>query len=213
MQSVNATDTLNWAGYVAKTAHYTSVSASWVQPAVTCSGNNEYVAAFWVGLDGGKSGDNSVEQTGTEAICFFGLLTVYAAWYEMYPAAQSPYSNTVAAGDHMHASVTVSGSTYTLTIADTTRGWTRRAVRTASDQDSTAEVIAEAPATISNGKISILPLADSGRVSFSGGTVNGSPLAASHPEQLTMADANGTVKALASPISGGGSFTVNWEHS
>ena len=213
LQSINATYTLNWAGYVAKTAHYTSVSASWVQPAVKCGANNEYVAAFWVGLDGGKSGDNSVEQTGTEAICFFGLLTVYTAWYEMYPAAQSPYSNTVAAGDRMNASVTVSGSTYTLTIRDTTRGWTRKTVRTASDQDATAEVIAEAPATISNGKIAILPLADFGRVTFIGATVNGSSLAASHPAQLTMAAANGTVKALASPISGGGNFTVGWGHS
>lgn len=213
MQSVNATDTLNWAGYDATTGHYTSVSASWVQPAIKCSGDDEYVAAFWVGLDGGKSGDDSVEQTGTEAICFYGLLTEYAAWSEMYPAAESPYGNTVDPGDHMSASVTVSGSTYTLTISDATRGWTRKTVKTSSDSDATAEVIAEAPATESGGKIEILPLADFGKVTFTGATIDGSSLAASHPEQLTMAYKNGTVKAVASPISGARSFTVNWEHS
>ncbi len=94
----NTAETLNWAGYDATSAHYTSVSASWVQPKVTCKDDNEYVAAFWVGLDGGKSGDDSVEQTGTEAICFYGILTEYAAWSEMYPAAQSLYSTTVDAG-------------------------------------------------------------------------------------------------------------------
>jgi Peptidase A4 family len=212
-QSINATDTLNWAGYDATTAHYTSVSASWVQPAIKCSGANEFVAAFWVGLDGGKSGDNSVEQTGTEAICFYGLLTVYAAWSEMYPAAQSLYSTTVDPGDHMSASVTVSGSTYTLTISDATRGWTRKTVKISSDHDATAEVIAEAPATVSGGKITILPLANFGKVTFTGATVNGASLLASHPEQLTMAAANGTVKAVASPISGGRSFSVTWDHS
>ncbi len=213
MQGINATDTLNWAGYDATSGHYTRVSASWVQPAIKCSGTNEFVAAFWVGLDGGKSGDDSVEQTGTEAICFFGLLTVYAAWSEMYPAAQSLYSTTVDPGDRMSASVNVSGSTYTLTISDATRGWTRKTVKTSSDHDATAEVIAEAPATQSGGKIQILPLADFGRVTFTGATVDGTSLAASHPVQLTMADTNGTVKALASPISGGQSFTVKWEHS
>jgi len=213
LQSVNAADTLNWAGYDATTGHYTSVSASWVQPAIKCTGANEYVAAFWVGLDGGKSGDNSVEQTGTEAICFYGILTVYAAWSEMYPAAQSLYSNTVDPGDHMSASVTVSGSTYALTISDATRGWTKKTVKTSSDNDATAEVIAEAPATESGGTIKILPLADFGKVTFTGATIDWSSLATSHPEQLTMAYGNGTVKAVASPISGSRSFTVNWKHS
>ncbi len=213
LESVNATDTLNWAGYDATSGHYTSVSASWVQPTIKCTGAKEYVSAFWVGLDGGKSGDDSVEQTGTEAICFYGLLTVYAAWSEMYPAAQSLYSNTVDPGDHMSASVTVSGSTYTLTISDATRGWTKKTVKTSSDNDATAEVIAEAPATESGGSIEILPLADFGKVTFTGATIDGTSLAASHPEQLTMAYKNGTVKAVASPISGGRSFTVNWEHS
>ncbi len=114
----------------------------------------------------------------------------------------------------MSASVTVSGSTYTLTITDATQHWTKKTIKSSSDKDATAEVIAEAPATeSSSGNLEILPLADFGKVTFTDATVNGASLSASHPEQLTMAYANGTVKALASPISGGRTFSVNWKHS
>ena len=56
-------ESTNWSGYAATTGTYTSVSASWTQPAGTCSRGDQY-AAFWVGLDGYTS--SSVEQTGSE---------------------------------------------------------------------------------------------------------------------------------------------------
>src|SRR6266536_846942 len=73
----------NWAGYVASGGNgtFTSASASWTQPAGTCTGGSRY-AAFWVGLDGYTSG--TVEQIGTEADCD-GRTPRYYAWYEIYP--------------------------------------------------------------------------------------------------------------------------------
>ncbi len=62
-QRINATDADNWAGYDAAGGTYTSVSASWVEPKVKCSSDDS--TAFWVGIDGGKQGDDTVEQTGT----------------------------------------------------------------------------------------------------------------------------------------------------
>lgn len=215
VERINATDTQNWAGYVATSGAYTSVSASWVEPRATCSSDSrEDVTAFWVGLDGGKKGDDTVEQTGTEAICQFGL-TAYAAWYEMYPSASHPYQNTVDPGDHLSASVAVKGSSYTLIVADATRGWREKTVRSLkAATDATAEVIAEAPATeSSNGKIRILPLADFGKVGFTSTMVDGADLGASKPGQLTMTEKDGTVKAAASSISGSNRFTVTWHHS
>src|ERR1700692_744620 len=44
----------NWAGDAATTTQYTSVAASWVQPAGQCSRGDQY-SAFWVGLDGYNS--------------------------------------------------------------------------------------------------------------------------------------------------------------
>ena len=74
-------ESTNWSGYAATTGTYTSVSASWTQPAGTCSRGDQY-AAFWVGLDGYTS--SSVEQTGSEVDCV-GRTAEYYAWYEMYP--------------------------------------------------------------------------------------------------------------------------------
>jgi hypothetical protein len=112
----------------------------------------------------------------------------------------------------MSASVSVSGSSYTLTITDATRHWTETTVQSATASDLTAEVIAEAPATDSDGTITILPLADFGKVSFSKAMVDGATLGNASPEQFTMADTNGTVKAVSSAITSGENFTVTWKH-
>ena len=79
----------NWAGYaVQASSQFTSVSGSWVEPAVTCSsssssgggggrgggrggargsGGSQQFASFWAGIDGYSSG--SVEQLGTDSDC------------------------------------------------------------------------------------------------------------------------------------------------
>jgi hypothetical protein len=113
----------------------------------------------------------------------------------------------------MSASVSVSGSSYTLIISDATQHWTETTVESATASDTTAEVIAEAPATESGGTITILPLADFGKMKFSNAMVDGATLASASPEQVTMADTNGTVKAVASAIkTSGDKFKVTWEH-
>src|ERR1700678_2931249 len=59
-------ESTNWAGYADTAGTYTTVSASWTQPAGTCSSGDTY-AAFWIGIDGYSS--STVEQTGTELDC------------------------------------------------------------------------------------------------------------------------------------------------
>jgi hypothetical protein len=121
-------ESTNWSGYAGTTGTYTSVSASWTQPAGTCSRGDQY-AAFWVGLDGYTS--SSVEQTGSEVDCV-GRTAQYYAWYEMYPGPSEDYTNTVKAGDHFNASVTYAGSNkFSLYIADTTQGWSHTTTATA----------------------------------------------------------------------------------
>jgi hypothetical protein len=186
---------------------YTSVSASWTQPAVNCSVTPTGWSSFWVGLDGDTSG--TVEQTGTEADCSSGQ-AVYSAWYEMYPKFPTNYSDTVAPGDHFTASVTTNGSgSFTLTLSNTTRGWTRTTTaRLKSAKLASAEVIAEAPSS-SGG---VLPLADFGTASFSGATANGTQFGSlSGLDRIDMVS-GGTTKASTSAISGG-SFSVTWKHS
>src|SRR5436190_4354811 len=117
---VSHSTSTNWAGYSATGGRFTSVSASWKQPAVSCTSTTAY-SSFWVGLDG--DGSNSVEQTGTEADCSHGRAS-YSSWYEFYPAFPVNYSDTVAPGDSFSASVTYTGGTgYRLVLTNNTRRW------------------------------------------------------------------------------------------
>jgi hypothetical protein len=203
----------NWSGYAATGSDgaFSSVSASWTQPTATCSSSgrraSDQYAAFWVGLDGYSS--DSVEQTGTDSDCD-GRTPDYYGWYEMYPADPVYYSNPVAPGDHVSASVTFSGSeTYTLVLTDSTQGWTETVTKNESGLDrSSAEVITEAPSS----ETGVLPLADFGTVSYSGAEANGTSLASLSPTEIIMVDNSGLDKDSTSGISGG-SFSNTWLRS
>ena len=201
----NSTST-NWSGYAVTGSRFTSVSAQWTEPTVSCSGTA--YSSFWVGLDGDTS--STVEQTGTDADCSGGTPQYYA-WYEMYPKFPVNLSGTVRPGDHLSASVTTNGNgSFTLTITDSTQGWTNTTTaRLKRAQLASAEVIAEAPSS-SGG---VLPLANFGTVSFSGAKANGSLLTSSTPhlDPITM-QSGSTVKAQPSSISNG-AFSVAWKHS
>src|SRR5579859_1354130 len=86
----------NWSGYAVTGGTYTSVSATWVQNAGTCSSSDtDTDMSPWVGIDGYSS--SSVEQTGTSVDCS-GATKTYYAWYEMYPANFVTINHTVKAG-------------------------------------------------------------------------------------------------------------------
>jgi hypothetical protein len=196
----------NWSGYAVTGGRYTTVSASWVQPAVSCASSS--YSSFWVGIDGDTSG--TVEQTGTEADCS-GRTPVYAAWYEMYPKYPVSYARPVSPGDHFSSTVSTTGNgSFTLTLSDTTRGWTESVTkRLTTARLASAEVIAEAPSSSAG----VLPLANFGTATFSGATVNGRTLTSSTAgiDAITMQSGT-TVKAQPSGISNGG-FSVTWKHS
>jgi hypothetical protein len=204
---VSHSTSTNWSGYAVSAAGpYTSVAASWKQPAVNCSHTPTGWSSFWVGLDGDTTG--TVEQTGTEADCSSGT-PVYYAWYEMYPKFPVQYSNPVSSGDSFSASVAYLGKgSFRLTLTDTSKGWTQQTTqRLKSAKLGSAEVIAEAPSS-SGG---VLPLADFGTIGFGSATVDGSALSSSTPgiDPITMVSTSGSVKAKPSAISNG-SFSDTW---
>ena len=203
--AVTQVTSANWAGYAETGAagSFTSVSASWAQPAVGCGAADTF-SAFWAGLDG--DGTATVEQTGTEADCADGTAT-YQGWYEVFPAAPVFFANPVQPGDAMSASVASDGGgLFTLTLSDATQGWTQTTQQTAADaQLGSAEVIAEAP---SSGD-SVLPLADFGAVNFTGATADGAPIGNSaNLSELTMSSAAGTVLAAPSALTSASAFSV-----
>ena len=200
-----STTSTNWSGYVLTggTGAFSSVSSSWTEPAASCGSGTQY-AAFWVGLDGYNS--NSVEQTGTDSDCSGGSPDYYA-WYEMYPADPVYFTNPVAPGDSLSASVAVSGTSYTLTLTDSTQGWTQTENESGSYADSSAEVITEAPSSAQGP----LPLADFGTIGYSAAAADGVSFSAQDPTSITMVAGDGDQLDSTSALDGSGGFSNTWQ--
>ncbi len=153
----------NWSGYAVAGAidSVTSVSASWVVPAAICGGSEPKTgyAAFWVGIDGYNS--DTVEQTGTDSDCSSGT-PAYYAWYEFYPEPSYEIIHfSVEPGDSISASVTYSGSEFTVSVKNERTGKTyAKTERVSGAKRSSAEWIAEAPSSNQG----VLPLSDFGTV-------------------------------------------------
>jgi hypothetical protein len=196
----------NWSGYAATGSTFTSVSASWVQPAGSCTSATRY-SSFWVGLDGYNS--NSVEQTGTDTDCSGGR-PVYYGWYEMYPNPSYNFGSTVSAGDTIKATVTYTGSNkYTLTLQDVTKNWTATTSKTLSGAPrNSAEVIIEAPCCTNSG--GILPLANFGTVHVSGSTANGSAIGSFSPTGITMVNNSNQDKDTITGLTSNENFSATW---
>jgi 3D (Asp-Asp-Asp) domain-containing protein len=199
----------NWAGYSVVNGYYTSVSASWIQPAATCTSTNTS-ASFWVGLDG--NGSDTVEQIGTRASCVGGV-PKYESWVELYPSSLGATTLPIAVrpGDLISASVAAGRSgnvTFNLTDKTTGRSYTTK-LRTQSAKFSSAEVIAEEPYVLSGGQITQVPFTNFGTVSFTGASVNGRPIGSYAPLQIDIAQ-NGVTKAVTSALTGGTDFSVQW---
>jgi hypothetical protein len=222
----NTVTSSNWSGYAVQDAgQFTDVTGTWVEPAATCKSFffSQY-AAFWAGIDGYAS--NSVEQLGTEANCRGRNRPSYYAWYELFPATSIPLSTSlypVQPGDTMTAEVSVSGSTFTLTLKSS-EGWTFTTTQTGSGlAQSSAELIAEAPQLCGIFFCHQAQLSNFGTVNFTGAqaAVNGGsdqPFSSfttdSGPHEIIAELSNGTVEAQPSPLSTAGTaFSITWEHA
>jgi hypothetical protein len=212
------TASTNWSGYATygNGTSFTSVKGRWVQPTASCPTSKGQYSSFWVGLDGYNS--NSVEQTGTDADCVGTNRPSYYAWYELYPAAPVNLGLTITPGDTISARVTVSGSSFTLFLKDVTTGQSFSTTKSVGGaQLSSAEWVAEAPSSCSVHSCKVLPLANFGKVRFSGSytTGDGHTGTISDPawsnDKVVMVTSGGSVKAQPSNLnSAGTAFTVTW---
>jgi hypothetical protein len=192
--TATSSPSLNWSGFgdtssTTTADDFTYVSGHWRIPAVTCpAGPYQTEGAYianWVGLDGLT--DSTVEQLGTAAMCYEGVLYYYD-WYEMYPAgtvvegtAQCIADNVDCPqpGDQISASVAVTPGTdgnnnYVLSLTDYTNpqeSFSATASCAATTcTDSSAEWIVERPAYEPiPGLIQIVPMVDYDRTGFESG--------------------------------------------
>lgn len=189
-----STDGGNWSGYVTTGKNIHSVSARWVEPAVTCTSRADMFAP-WVGIDGYGGGD-TVEQTGVATDCSSGK-PVYRAWHETAPDPAVYYPLPVQAGDVIAAEVSRRESSYTMTLTDVTRNWHKTAVKNSPGTNTSAEVALEAQA----GRFPRF-----GVVGFTDAAVDGRPLASVHPTAIDSTDGRRFLTTTG-PLSGG-RFTV-----
>lgn len=211
----------NWAGYAvsdpttlatgttdpaqATPLQFTSVTATWKVPKVTCDlDSSPAYSAFWVGLGGYSDAAQALEQIGVDADCSDKARPTYYAWYELVPASSVQVrSLKVGGGDTVTASVNVSGTDVLVQVKNRTRrtSFTRHLPMAAPDLTS-AEWIAEAPSACSEiGDCRVLPLANFGSVGFT----RIATIADAHPG--TLVDPAWSAAAISLvPHSGGRAF-------
>jgi Peptidase A4 family len=160
-----------------------------------------------------------VEQDGTVSQCFEDT-AVYYTWYEMYPAGTIAVGTSVAPGDKISASVSRSGSAYTLAVTDSTHSansFSKNATcATTTCLATSAEWIAERPAY----SIGIAPEAQFSSVPFSaasetaaGRTSTISGYSGTNYDMTTI-DATDTYDiATVSGLTGGNAFRASWKNS
>jgi hypothetical protein len=225
-----ASTSVNWSGYALQDVNaaglqFTSVTGTWTVPVTKCTGASTESAAFWVGLGGSSETSTGLEQTGTAADCTNGTARYYA-WYEILPAAAIEVSLKIKPGDQITTSVNVKGTTTLVQIKNRTRKTSfTKALQVAAPDLSSAEWVAEAPASCtSGGQCTVLPLANFGTVTFT----RAAAIASLHPGTITdptwAADAINlvpqqsgrfstltTAGATPGPLSADGrSFGVSW---
>ncbi len=221
----------NWSGYVAGSSSqstsgsgFSNVSGSWVQPTAKCAGAASY-SAFWVGLGGTSSqspsgGQDSLEQTGTEADCSGDGSASYFAWYELVPSAPVKLDLAIHPGDRVSSKVSVSGEQVVVAVSDlTTDQSVTKTLHMSSPDTSSAEWIAEAPSACGQGvsDCQTLPLTDFGTVKFTSatatsadghtGTISDSQWRAAAVQLAPGASSGATPSGLSSD---GSSFDVAW---
>lgn len=172
----------NWAGWIVTSAghtarldrHFTTVSASWIQPTGTCTPGVRTYAAFWVGLGGYAIDSRALEQIGSEVDCARDGTPSYYAWYEFVPRPfVMIHSIKVSPGDEIHAIVHVSANNVEVWLRDVTRGGPafikRRVMSSPAPDTSAADWIAEAPSNCDpNNRCNPLRLTNFGTVTFTG---------------------------------------------
>jgi hypothetical protein len=223
LNGITATRSFNWSGYAdgastTPAGTFTAVSGSWTAPSVTCSPEDQ-ITVDWVGLDGMFSG--APEQLGTMAWCYEGS-PFYFTWWEMPGGALTEVGKTLQPGDKISASVTRSGTKYTLALTDATNtanSFTiKRTCAATTCQDESAEWIAERP--VFNG-VGVPPLAHYNAFKITKGAQTSGGKAGtigsfSTVNEITMVDATDTYNLNdVSSLTGKthNSFSTTWQNS
>jgi hypothetical protein len=216
--SIGANQSNNWSGYNQGTLErggkmFSSVSGRWTVPTATArrANENEY-SATWIGIGGGciDAGctitDATLIQDGTGQDIDSRGHARYYAWWEIIPAPSVSMSGcthdsacTVGAGDQMTSTISSpANGVWTMSMSDTTRGWSWAMTVAYSSTKATAEWIEETPVVIdSSGRVTIGPMPNLSGAHFDVAMTNGAPAGLKSSEQIQLVDTSG--RPIATP--------------
>jgi hypothetical protein len=217
----------NWSGYAQPNyqtnATYTSASFSWVVPAVTFGKENNKsqtveASAIWVGIGGFCENaacsivDQTLLQMGTAQEVNSAGETLYYAWYETLPQAETAFAY-VSPGDRIAVALDCLSNckvgvtqTWEIVMADLTQGWKASGTLNYKSSLLSAEWIVEAPSS-SNG--TVYPLADFGTVTLSGLLADELNPGLISSEAIYLEDSQGQTASVSVPVAGD-EFSACW---
>jgi hypothetical protein len=124
-------------------------------------------------------------------------------------------TNAVFVGDLMKATVTVSASKVTATVADLTKGHAFTYTKSGTGGTSSEQLIID-DSLVNTNTNKQLPVVNFGTISYSKGAISGKAIGSVKPNQaVNMQTAKGVLQILTGPITGTGknAFTTTWKHS
>ncbi len=208
-RGANATDKA-WSGAVYRGANFSSISAQWVVPTLSCDSSSFQSSYTWLGL-GGWNQDKALEQLGTAKWCksgkaYYGL---FAEFWQNPPIAGDGgvYPGyPVSPGDTMTASVTKLANGQYRIKETSSRGWTYTKDGNAPGSyqgNLSAEVVHETP-TESTG---VADLPKSNDVNFSNIAYQAD--ASASTTLIDMVDGSGNKRDLTTST-GSASINIKW---
>lgn len=212
----------NWGGYnqgkTEKGTLFRSVSATWTVPKATPHRRGRLEASSaWVGIGGGcydvacNTGDGStLIQTGTAQEVTGAGTSVYYAWWELIPAAETRIGLAVAPGQRINGSVQelttpnplTGKSSWRITLRNLSTGKSFTKTVTYRSSHGSAEWIEETP-TIGG---QFAPMPNLTRLVFTNVMVNGKSANLTAKEQMNLVRGGVTLAKPSAPATGGGSF-------
>jgi hypothetical protein len=217
--SVGANQSNNWSGYNQGALEqggktFKSISGTWTVPTATQrkTGEAEY-SASWIGIGGGcvdascTVTDGTLIQDGTGQDVDASGHATYYAWWELIPAPSVNLSGctpdascTVAAGDTVTSTISSpANGVWTMSMSDTTRGWSWSMTAGYSSTQGSAEWIEETPVVIDNsGAVTVGPMPNLSGAHFDLATANGAAANLKASEEMQLVDFNKNVIATPS---------------
>jgi hypothetical protein len=212
--NVTSATSTTFAGWVFGASATKSVTSEFKVPALKCTsketGDSPGTVVFT-----GSSSDAEASLAALVQACVGGkseAVTEVAVNDTVKEGTKLPHT-----GDVMEATVTLSSSKITATLADVTKGHTFKLTLSGSGGSSFQEELGTAKVEVesSSGKVKILPVSDFGKITFTDGAIGGKAIGGVKPQVAVNMVTKKVLEVSTGKITGSkkNSFVNTWKHA